>query len=170
MKKRKRKSSGSHRSEARKLFSMDAIFISVVVIVLGLVSLYYFGVFGGIAGAVECGDMACYYEYLLDCKKSYVINEDDNYVYRYEILGDSGNSYCYVDVRLIRIKSGQIDTEDLESLGMSCRVNRFEEIFPEADMLACSGRLREELQEIIIDRLHNEILQNLGQVREGLES
>ena len=165
MKTRKKKSSGSLGFEISKLKSKNAIIVSVVVIIIGLVGLYYFGIFGSVS---ECGDMACYYESLGSCKKSYVVNEDENYVYRYEILNVNGNSYCDVDVRLMKVKDGGPDSAKLEGLNMVCRVNRFGEMRPEDDMLVCSGRLREELQEIIIDRMHNQILQNWEEVQKGL--
>jgi len=165
MKKRNKRSSGSHGSEFRKLMSSGSIIASVVIIIIGLGFLYYFAIYGSVT---ECGDLACYQEYLESCKKSFLVNEDENYVYRYEILGANGNSYCNVDVRLMRVKNGGGDAQSLEGLAMICKSNRFEEMLPEKDMLACSGRLREELQEIIIDRLHNQILQNLGQIKAEL--
>jgi len=139
------------------------IIISVLVLILGLSIFIYFFEFQ----ITKCENLECYHENLLDCKKSYVINEDDNYVYRYEILGSEGISYCNVDVRLLKVKDGGIDAEDLEGLNMICKANRFENIFPQDDILACSGKLREELQEIIIDRMHNQILQNMQQIKEA---
>ncbi len=165
MKKRIRKRSGTHKSEFRKLVSSGSIIASIVIILVGLGFLYYFMIYGSVT---ECGDFACYQEYLMSCKKSFLVIEDDNYVYRYEILSKNGNSYCNVDVRLMRVKDGGDDAESLEGLNMICKVNKFEDIRPEKDMLACSGRLREELQEIIIDRLHNQILNNLGQIKAEL--
>lgn len=165
MKKRNKRSSGSHRSEFGKLLSANSLIASVVIIIIGLGFLFYFFYYGTV---VECGDFACYQEYLDSCKKSFLVIEDDNYVYRYEILESNGNSYCNVDVRLMRVKSGGGAAESLEGLSMTCKANKFEDIRPEKDMLACSGRLREELQEVIIDRLHNQILQNLGEIKAGL--
>jgi len=165
MKKRIKKSSGTHESEFNQFYTKNSVFISIVVIILGVASLFYIGFF---SGTVECGDVACYQEYLLSCKQSYLFNEDDNYVYRYEILGANTVSYCNVDVRLIKVKGGSDDSQSLEGLNMECMINRFEDVLPEKDMLACDGKLRQELQEIIIDRMHNQILRNIKQVNAEL--
>jgi hypothetical protein len=153
--------------EFNKLYSKNSLIVSAIIVVLGLVGLFYFGVFGSVE---KCGEIGCYYENLDSCKKSYVLNEDENYVYRYEILNTKGLSYCEVDVRLVKVKNGGPNSAKLEGLNMICKVNRFEEIRPENDMLVCSGKLREELQEIIIDRMHNQILQNWEEIQKGLVS
>ena len=41
--------------------------------------------------------------------------------------------------------------------------------FPEDDITKCSGPLREELQELIIQRMHNYLLKNIGEIREDFE-
>lgn len=152
------------KDEIRKLTSKNSIIISLVIIILGIAVLYYSGI---LLKPVECKDTACYKEYLLTCKKSFLINEDKNYVYRYEILRANENSYCDVQVRLIKIKNSTTsDSEKLEGLEMICKINRFEDILPEKNMLSCSGKLREELQEIIINRLHNVILENINKINE----
>jgi hypothetical protein len=154
-----------YKTEFRELTSKNSIIISLIVIILGLTLLYYFEFF---TKPIECKDVACYKEYLLTCKKSFLINEDENYVYRYEILKENGNSYCDVDVVLIKIKNGSSEGEKLESLNMLCKINRFEDILPEKNMLSCTGKLREELQEIIINKLHSVIFQNLNKINEKL--
>lgn len=154
------------KEEIGKLTSKNSIIISLFIIILGIALLYYSGI---LLKPIECRDIACYKEYLLTCKKSFLINEDKNYVYRYEILRNNGNSYCDVQVRLIKIKtSSTSDNEKLEGLEMICKINRFEDILPEKNMLSCSGKLREDLQEIIINNLHSIILQNLNKINEEL--
>ena len=155
------------KNEVGKLTSKNSIIISLVIIILGIASLYYSGI---LLKSVECKDLACYKEYLLTCKKSFFINEDENYVYRYEILRANGNSYCDIQVKLIKIKNSiTSDSEKLEGLGMICEINRFEDILPEKNILSCSGKLREELQEIIINKLHNTILQNLEEIKKEIK-
>jgi hypothetical protein len=41
--------------------------------------------------------------------------------------------------------------------------------YAEKDLSKCHGLLKEELQTIIINKLHAYILENLGKVEEGLE-
>ena len=130
-------------------------------------ALYYFGIFGIVK---ECKDLDCYYEYLETCKKSHLITETNDSVFRYEILKKNGDNYCNVEVRLIKVKSNGIDSEEIEGLNMICKVNKHDQAIPDRDMQACSGRLREVFQEIIIDRLHNQILKNLPQIIEELDT
>lgn len=154
------------KEEIEKLTSKNSIIISLLIIILGLALLYYSGI---LLKPIECKDIACYKEYLLTCKKSFLINEDENYVYRYQILKANENSYCDVEVRIIKIKNSTTsDNEKLEGLEMLCKINRFEDILPEKNMLSCSGKLREELQEIIINRLHNILLENINKINEEL--
>lgn len=150
------------KKEFHSLTSKNSIIISFIIIILGLVLFYYFV---GFKQSIECKDINCYKEYLLKCKKSFLINEDNNYAYRYEILKNNENSYCNVDVRLIKVKNSTAEGEKLEGLNMICKVNKYEDIMPEKNILSCSGKLREELQEIIINKLHNTILQNLKEIQ-----
>ena len=153
------------KNEFSKLYSKSSIILSVIIIIIGLGAWYFTVQFNQV---VKCDDMDCYKQNLLKCKKSFVINEEDNYDYRYEIINSNGDSYCNVDVRLVKVKNGGVNSEKLEGLNMICNVNRFEDVYPETNMLDCSGKLREELQEIIIDRMHNQILQNWEQIKEEL--
>ena len=98
-----------------------------------------------------------------------MINEDDEYVWRYEILNEGNQNNCNVEVILLKMKDSIINVEDLEGKSMICRVEKFGDILPEKDMLKCSGILKEELQEIIIDRLHNYLLENIGEINENLK-
>jgi len=140
--------------------------IAFIILIVGLLGFFvYFNYFL----AKECKDVECYDKALLDCKKVWVIREDDNYVWRYEILSSNKNS-CDVEVRLLKVNKGSLNVEDLQGKSMVCQVQKVDDILPEKDMLRCNGRLKEELQEIIIDRMHNYLLQNLGEIKEGLQA
>ena len=41
--------------------------------------------------------------------------------------------------------------------------------YPEKDLSKCHGRLKEELQRIVIEKLHSHILENLGKIEAGLD-
>ncbi|MEK6914361.1 MAG: hypothetical protein AABW83_01810, partial [Nanoarchaeota archaeon] len=154
------------KKEFNQLTSRNSIIISLIIIILGLIFFYYFV---GFDKPTECKDINCYKEYLLTCKKSFLVNDEDNYVYRYKILKSNGNNYCNVEVILLKIKNGTAENEKLEGLNMICKVNKFEDILPQKNMLSCSGKLREELQEIIINKLHNTILQNLEEIKKEIK-
>ncbi len=142
------------------------LLIALIILIVGFVGFFiYFYFFV----ANECKDVECYQEALLDCKKVWLIREDDSYVWRYEILNKIDENSCNVEVRLLRVNKGKLNVEDLQGKSMTCKVQKVSGVFPEKDMLKCNGILKEELQEIIIDRMHNYLLQNLGQIEEGLK-
>lgn len=158
------KKSGS-KSEIKELGSKKNIYLALIILVIGFAGYY---IYSNNYIPESCGDINCYETALADCKKVFVINEDENYVWRYEILDEEDKNNCNVEVILLKIKEGNIDVEDLEDKSMICKVGKFGDIFPEKDMVRCSGELKEEFQEIIIDRLHNYLLQNIGEINEGL--
>ena len=140
--------------------------IAIVILIVGIMAFFiYFNVFV----AKECKELDCYEKALLKCKKIWFIREEDNYVWRYEILKAVGKDACNVETRLLKINLGKLNIEDLQGKTMVCKVQRVDDIFPEKDMLRCNGILKEELQEIIIDRMHNYLLKNLGEIQEGLK-
>jgi len=79
---------------------------------------------------VECEEMSCYREKMLKCEKSSFVNEVDNYVWKYEILSVEDENNCNVKVRLLKIISGGVNSDDIQGMGMVCRVNRYDKIFP----------------------------------------
>ena len=156
------------KSEIKELGSKKSkkkIYLALIILVVGVIgiNLYFFSYI-----PKSCENIECYGKALVDCRKVWVINEDENYVWRYEILNE-GNNNCNVEVILLKMKDGTINVEDLEGKSMVCRVEKVGDILPEKDMLRCSGILKEELQEIIIDRLHNYLLENIGEINENLK-
>ena len=49
---------------------------------------------------------------------------------------------------------------------MTCRVLKDEIKLPEKDLSRCTGSLKEKLQEIIIQKMHSYLLDNLGNVNQ----
>lgn len=142
--------------------NLSIIIIIFIILFLGFL-FFYFDYF-----PEECNDMNCYQNALLKCEKAFFVREEENYVWRYDILSESDRGSCNVKVRLLKIKSGDINSEILKDKEMICKVYKLDIIFPEKDMTKCSGTLRESLQEIIISRLHDYILQNLGEIAEAI--
>ena len=101
------------------------------------------------------------------CSRVSFIKEDSKASWYYEIQGNIGKDSCIVKIKLLKMNSGDIDTVVLEGSEMKCIVNKGETIAPEENMKSCSGLLKEKLQEIIIDRMHSYLLQNLGDIKES---
>ncbi len=146
--------------------SLKRLYIALVILIFAvLVYLGYFLFFATEA----CKDLECFQNAMLDCEKVWMIREDESAAWRYEILGNSGSSeddVCSVKVDLLKIKKGEIKIEDLQGNSMTCEVQKAGGIFPEEDMSKCSGVLKEELQEILIQRMHNYLLENIGEIEE----
>ena len=50
---------------------------------------------------------------------------------------------------------------------MVCTVLKTDSQFPEKDISKCTGKLKEDLQDILIQRMHNYLLENVGEVQEA---
>jgi len=115
--------------------------------------------------SVPCNDKDCFDNAMLKCKKVSLIKEYEEASWLYRIIGGSGEDNCRVEVKLLKLKEGSIDSEKLQGKSMICDVLKTE-TRPEQDTSKCSGVLKEELQDIIIKRMHEYILENLGEIKE----
>ena len=83
----------------------------------------------------------------------------------YKILGKEGNS-CNVYVQLLQLKKGAVELTILENKDMICSLPFGVLQEPEKNLKNCHGRLKEEIQNIIIQRMHSQIVENLGKISE----
>ncbi|GAI05144.1 unnamed protein product, partial [marine sediment metagenome] len=108
-------------------------------------------------------------EAITTCKKVSWIKEDASASWLYTIKGHDAGDVCKVEIKLLKMKQGTIDSEKLQGKKMICSVLKGETEPPEKDISKCSGGLREELQDIIIQRMHNYLLQNIGEIKQEFE-
>ncbi len=148
----------------RQGYSKKSIMIAIVMVIILLIIFVFWML---IFKTKNCNDESCYADAISSCKKVSFNKEDAQAVWRYTILGDIGGDVCKIRVELLRMKEGTIDAEVLQGKGMICNVMKSDYQNPEKDMKLCSGPLKEELQDIIIQRMHNYILKNLGEVKES---
>ena len=104
-----------------------------------------------------------------NCRDVSWIKEDAQASWLYKIKGGAKGDTCEVEIRLLKMKEGTIEADKLQGAKMTCIVQKGETDFPEKDISKCSGVLREELQDIIIQRMHNYLLQNVGEIKEEFE-
>jgi hypothetical protein len=144
-----------------------------VIILLNILKLIVIAIICVAAGAIiyfafysqsTCEDIGCYNDALLNCKKVSFIRTGEDSVWQYDILNVRDDSSCNVQVRLLKRTDGEIIFENLQDQSMICMVYNTEDSFPEEDMSRCHGKLKEGFQEIIIDRMHNYLLQNIGEI------
>jgi hypothetical protein len=136
-----------------------AIGIIIVVLVAVYFSFYYYP---------ECNDLSCFYSYQKKCSKVTFINDAPDTTWLYTIKGKQDNK-CIVDVEVLMIKQGTADKKKLEGLEMTCVLPLGSNIAPESDINKCHGMLKEELQSLIITKLHEYIVENVQEIGEGLE-
>jgi len=110
----------------------------------------------------SCENIACYNDYLRDCKKSTYVYQS-NMSFEYKILGKSSGN-CSVSVKLIKGDFNNQDSLELEKQSMTCSIPLGVVMFPEQDLENCHGMLKEGMQNLIIQKLHAYIVQNLGKI------
>ncbi|HVY01778.1 MAG TPA: hypothetical protein VHA12_03380 [Candidatus Nanoarchaeia archaeon] len=117
---------------------------------------------------VNCDSYACFQDKMTVCSKATYINEEPEASWKYEILGSEGND-CTIQVTMLQAKKGELQLENLAGMGMQCNYPKGIITYPEKDLGACSGKLKEELQGIVIKKLYTYILDNLGELDQGLK-
>jgi len=142
---------------SKKLIGLAFI---IVLIVLICYSVYFFFYY-----SKPCGTSECFIKSMESCKRVSWIKEDEQASWSYTISGKQDKN-CEVIVKLLRIKQGLIENEKLEGKEMICIVEQTSTTLPGEDISRCSGKLKEELQDIIIQRMHNYLLENIGDLKE----
>ena len=137
--------------------------VVVLIILIGIVLIYFNFFFT----PVTCGSYECFRDYMVSCTRAKYVNDEPEASWRYEILGKEDGS-CDINVKLLQTKQGELGFEKLQGLEMVCSYPLTQAAYPEKDLNKCHGRLKEELQTIIINKLHAYLIENLGQVDEGL--
>lgn len=138
------------------------IFIALTVVALAIALYVTFSY------SQDCQNYSCFKDAMSRCSKAKYLNDNIDATWHYTILGREGEN-CVVKVRLLQAKQGELGIDDLNGLSMECSYPEGLAEYPEKDMTKCHGILKEELQALIIKKLHNYLLQNLGQFNQTLQ-
>ena len=141
-----------------------AIFLIIALLVVLLVAIYFTWFF-----SYKCNDLACYVEHQKDCSPTKFVNNAEDVTWKYFILGKE-KSRCEVEVTALQVKQGTVDKKVLQDKSMVCSLGLGNAELPDSDLSKCSGELKEEMQNLIIQNLHKYIVDNLGEIGEELES
>ncbi|MBU0906813.1 MAG: hypothetical protein KKD18_05950 [Nanoarchaeota archaeon] len=117
--------------------------------------------------APRCQSFECFGEYMRQCKPVQYMNDGEEATWRYKVLGMKGGA-CVVEVTLLQPKAGELGIEKLSGYSMECGYPKGIVTYPERDLGSCSGKLKEEMQEIIIKKLHTYIIDNIGEIDDSL--
>jgi len=110
---------------------------------------------------VECENFGCFSTRMVECDTATYINEESEASWEYRVMGKTDNSECAVEVTLLQAKEGDLAIKIFEGHRMTCFYPLGKHAYPEKDLLLCHGRLKEDLQSVIINKLHEYILDNL---------
>jgi hypothetical protein len=114
----------------------------------------------------NCEDNICFYDSLRNCERAKFISYS-NITFEYIILRASGKN-CAVNVKLLDAALPERDLGKIRSQEMKCYLPYGMIISPETDLSLCSGKLKESFQNLIINKLHTYIVQNLGEINANL--
>jgi len=145
----------------KRAWKIVLISAALVAVLIGLVASVYYSYFY----INQCDSAECFSEAMVDCKRNSYISDTADTVMEYDILGKEDGK-CAVNVELIRIKQGGTELTVLEGKEMKCYVPLGVYTSPEKDLKNCHGLLKEEIQELIIKRMHTQIVENLGKISE----
>ena len=115
----------------------------------------------------RCDNLVCWETKLVECSRATYINNPLDVTWEYKINGEKEGK-CEVEVTALQIKRGLRKTEVLEGKSMTCLLPLGTTAAPEANPNLCTGRLKEEIQNLIIIKLHEYVVQNVGQIDEAL--
>ena len=139
------------------------IFLGIIILVVLAVAIYFTFFY-----YYTVSDLASFKTHQKDCSKTIFIQDINYTTFEYKILGEKSGS-CAINVKVLQIKQGTIDKKVLEGKTMTCYLPLKSTVAPESDLTRCHGILREEIQNIMINSCHSQIVANLGKVSEGLE-
>jgi len=134
--------------------------ILVIAILLAIISIGYFMFF--FTAICESGE--CFSSAMIDCKRVSYIKDAAETITYYEILGKKDNR-CQIKVKLLQVKQGPEDLGEMEGKEMICNVPLGVYTSPESNLKECHGRLKEEIQEIMIQRMHSQLVENIGEIQ-----
>ena len=118
--------------------------------------------------AYKCNDSACFQSHQKKCVRTSFINVEEDTTWKYFIKGKSSGR-CIVNVKVLNIKKGERNKQILIGKDMDCYLPLGSAVSPESDLARCHGVLKEELQNLIIQKMHSYIVENLGEISEELE-
>ncbi|MEK6894528.1 MAG: hypothetical protein AABX10_03625 [Nanoarchaeota archaeon] len=136
--------------------------IALLILIVAAVALYTTFI------PVKCTDFTCFEAHMTKCRPATYINDAEKEAsWKYDIMGTL-NKKCDVEVTLLAAKESNLDLRSYEGQNMVCSHSVGVSGYPEKNLAACSGDLKEGLQSIVIEKLYKYIVTNIGDIREEL--
>ena len=131
-------------------------FIFIALVVLAFSAWYLF------FNYEVCQDSSCFDESLRECDRARFVSGDDM-IFEYFVKGKSDGN-CEVEVELLQGELSNVDSAKLKGQVMTCMLPFGVVVAPESDIGVCHGLLKEGLQDLVIEKLHTYLVQNLGRL------
>lgn len=138
---------------------MIVIFLILVVLVVAGHFLFFY--------RIDCLNEECFSKAIINCDRATFVRDTNETINYYTIQG-SGNEGCEINVKLLQIKKGTAELSVLEGQEMTCYTPKNTLVLPETDLNNCHGLLKEAIQELVIQRMHKQIVENLGQINQDI--
>ena len=113
----------------------------------------------------SCETLECFQDHMVICSPAAFVNEEIEASWQYEIIKLTQDG-CLINVKLLRAKEGELHLRAFEGDDMLCTYPRGVVAYPDKDMSLCHGLLKEDLQGLIIEKLHGYILKNLDDIKD----
>lgn len=141
-------------------------------VIIGLVLLLALGVAVALYytfAPEPCETYACFQDHMAVCSRATYVNEEPEASWRYTIVRRTSET-CEIRVVLLQAKEGDLQLRGFESHTMICTYSRGVVAYPDKDMSLCHGLLKEDLQGIIIEKLHRYLVDNLVDIKDALKT
>lgn len=149
--------------------------ILVIILVLLIVTVYFTAFYSKKCLSRECFDIS-----LARCEKAHFTNKAEEATWLYKIEGGNLNNIidilktkkltkntCQVYIKNLDMKNLEY-AEKLKNKEMVCYLPLKVVMNPESNLDYCHGLLKEGMQDIIIQKMHLYIIQNIGEIKESL--
>jgi hypothetical protein len=136
------------------------IVLAVLLLVFVVAAIYY---------TKSCEDYSCFSSYLEKCSRASFQDNTPDSLWEYTIKGTE-DGFCRVKVKLLLMKEGSAELTALEGQSMVCNLYLGKIEDPKGDLTRCHGELKENIQDILIQKMHAYILENVGKISEEFKS
>jgi hypothetical protein len=137
--------------------------VLIVVVVLAVIGAAYLT----FIYTPRCENYECWQKYMSKCSRATFVNDEPEAAWMYDVEGKNGN-LCDINVELLVAKQGELGIDKLVGQSMVCSYPIGVSTYAEKDLGKCHGVLKEELQSLIINKLHSYLIDNLGKIGEEL--
>ena len=131
-------------------------------IVLGVLAILIWGIWSVFFSYAKCETWDCFNNHLENCERAKFVG-GTSMIFEYVIRGISEKK-CKVDIQLLQGELNNDESMKLTGQKMTCMLPENVVMIPESDIGNCHGMLKEKLQDLIIEKTHRYLVQNLGRI------